>query len=269
MKKALILDVDGTLVGAGGDIDTDIVDALQCVAPAIQIVLASGRPLFGVQKITVILKIDCPVIAFNGAVTSIPHVGVVERYPLPRSALLEIWNTVLTAGRYQAIFVYGEHYWAAFGDEIATAEEAAIIGRAPLIRVASIPNEPALDLGQIYKVSVICLDVDAWTRQARSPFDKRSTEWNASRSSPRYVEFVADAVSKAHGVQILRRHLGFSYVVSVGDGYNDLSLFDVSDRSYAMSWAPLPIRKRASATLPSSRALALLIRSLISDKVGC
>ncbi len=68
------------------------------------------------------------------------------------------------------------------------------------------------------------------------------------KSDPRFLEIVPKGINKGTAVQALCRHYGIEKcnVMSIGDYYNDLDMFEASGISVAMANAPDDIKSRVS-----------------------
>jgi 5-amino-6-(5-phospho-D-ribitylamino)uracil phosphatase len=66
-----------------------------------------------------------------------------------------------------------------------------------------------------------------------------------------FFEVFSATASKANAALYLKKHLGADKLISFGDNYNDISLFQVSDFCYATANAKQQLKDIASATIDS------------------
>lgn len=262
MSLAVILDVDGTLVEGGGRVGPVLVSALQEVRERHHAILASARPLFGVQPVKDEIGFDCAAIGFNGAIAYLPGSGVIARSPLDAQALTELWHTVRHLSEGSAVFVYTDEQWHGYGAPAAIAFEQQVVHTAPAMFSASFPTAPPEDITPVYKVTVVAPTIALWREHCDQLTSAGEDRWQTSRSSPQYTEVVARGISKATPLKGLRPALNISSIVAVGDGNNDLPLFAVADHAIAMAWAPPEVRAAASEIARSHSELATLLRAL-------
>ncbi len=86
---------------------------------------------------------------------------------------------------------------------------------------------------------------------------------NATSEKILYVDSIDDSrykflmimnqdAEKGKGVQFLKNYVGATHLTSFGDQLNDLSMFEVSDESYATENADKAIKEKATAVLRSN-----------------
>lgn len=67
-----------------------------------------------------------------------------------------------------------------------------------------------------------------------------------------YLEFSSKEASKKNAVLWLKEKYNIDKIVSFGDNYNDLSMFEISDECYAVSNAKEDVKKAATAVIDSN-----------------
>ena len=77
-------------------------------------------------------------------------------------------------------------------------------------------------------------------------------EANTNAPENRYTEIFSYFSSKGKALLFLKEHLQLEWVYSIGDGQNDLSLFEVSDFSMAMGNGHKDCKEKANVILPSN-----------------
>ncbi len=77
-------------------------------------------------------------------------------------------------------------------------------------------------------------------------------------------------VSKGTALNFIAEHSGVAMAdtVAVGDWFNDLPMFEVAGRSYAMQQAPDEVKKRVTATLPESSESGGGIARVVRETFG-
>lgn len=88
----------------------------------------------------------------------------------------------------------------------------------------------------------------------------------AVRSGEKYLDVVANGVSKGDGVTMLARKLGIEHgkIIAVGDNMNDISMLEAAGISYAVSNGEEAVKKIAKYSAPSNNedAIAYIIEHL-------
>lgn len=257
--NALVLDVDGTIVGARGTLIPVIKTALEMVWDRLAVILASGRPASGVRYIQSQLGRDGAFIALNGAVLGDAHGRVTAAsQELPKAVVAAIRDVRMNFGESVCgVFAYSSERWLAEGTRPAIRTEALATRSEPEVCV---DERVVLGFPSI-KMTVICRDEgtrDRFCRQLRRRVG-HSCEIEGSKAG--YVEITRAGVSKGKALVSLIRREGWERVVSVGDGANDVSMFKVSSASYAMPWASAEAKLAAGKVIarPGHSSLARLI----------
>ncbi|ENH95760.1 HAD superfamily hydrolase [Gracilibacillus halophilus YIM-C55.5] len=78
--------------------------------------------------------------------------------------------------------------------------------------------------------------------------DQFGSEIESYLSDPRCVDIVPKGVSKAEGLKQLATHLSIDpmEIAVIGDSYNDIPMFEMTQTSFAMASAPAPVQDKAS-----------------------
>jgi hydroxymethylpyrimidine pyrophosphatase-like HAD family hydrolase len=157
------------------------------------------------------------------------------------------------------------HYYSGFdwftGPNVNAGREAANIGFHPSLG-------PDVDgCLKLHKIMIVAAPsrlgaVDAWLRGQSLPLV-------ASRSSIDYLEITASAATKGSAMLALanRFSLDLTRCIAIGDGDNDLSLFDVCGTGVAMANASERLRAAADVTIGANddNGVHLYISKLFSD----
>ncbi len=247
--KLLALDIDGTLLrwvsGSGtvhGDVSTPVRDAVhRAVDAGAHIVLSSGRSAHGMTPIADQLGLPREgmdrlwVVASNG--------GVVFRYPE-----LEVVHEETFDARDAVAAVLREH-----PDALVGVEERGIGYRV---------NRPFPDgelNGQMFVETVEQIVAEPVSRVIIRDPEATAEDFLdlARRTGLHGTDYVVGwtawmdlspvGVSKASGLQFVADQLGVdaSDALAIGDGRNDLEMFDWAGRSVAMGQAVAEVRNRA------------------------
>ncbi len=223
--KLIAIDIDGTLVNNNREITPEVFEAVQkAKAAGVKIVIATGRPLLGVQNILEALNLlDAGdyVITYNGALVQATATG--EAFidePLTYDDYLDIemesrrlktplhsitMSTVYTHNRNISKYTINEAYITGLPLKYRTAEEMA---KHEIIKMMYIDDPDKLD---------------ATIAKLPQRFRERYT---IVKSTPFYLEILNKNASKGLAVQHLAEKLGISYeeTMAIGDEENDRSM---------------------------------------------
>jgi Cof subfamily protein (haloacid dehalogenase superfamily) len=259
-KPFIALDVDGTLVDQSGRMARPVVQALRKLAGSWEIVLASGRPLAGLEHVVAALEVEALLVGLNGAVIQDRN----RRHrllspPISRELQAFIFEDVLGEPPPDAIFIHDARSWCAWGDSRTVTREHLLVRAAPHLLVSCRPRflKGALKITIVERSPKRRANIEA--KLALRP------ELSVQSSNPSYIEVSPPGVSKAIGLRALLRDRPGSRLVAVGDGMNDVPMFAVADCSYAMPSAPPAVKTAASFVLAQRgrRSLAGVLQSCL------
>ena len=234
--KLIAIDIDGTLVNNNREITPEVFEAVQkAKAAGVKIVIATGRPLLGVQNILEALNLlDAGdyVITYNGALVQTTATG--EAFidePLTYDDYLDIemesrrlktplhsitMSTVYTHNRNISKYTINEAYITGLPLKYRTAEEMA---KHEIIKMMYIDDPDKLD---------------ATIAKLPQRFRERYT---IVKSTPFYLEILNKNASKGLAVQHLAEKLGISYeeTMAIGDEENDRSMLEAVGNPVVMA----------------------------------
>lgn len=253
--KLIAIDIDGTLVNNNREITPEVFEAVQkAKAAGVKIVIATGRPLLGVQNILEALNLldeGDYVITYNGALVQATATG--EAFidePLTYDDYLDIemesrrlktplhsitMSTVYTHNRNISKYSVNEAYITGLPLKYRTAEEMA---KHEIIKMMYIDDPDKLD------VTIAKLP---------QRFRERYT---IVKSTPFYLEILNKNASKGLAVQHLAEKLGISYeeTMAIGDEENDRSMLEAVGNPVVMANGNPELKKIAKYITKSNEA---------------
>lgn len=248
-RVSLVLsDVDGTLLTEDKVLTERARAAVRALhAEGIRFAITSGRPPRGMRMLFDPLELDTPVAGFNGGVFTTPDLTVLEQKTLPFS---------LGAEAVSHIRRHGLDPWVYTGDDwLVTDPEAPHVAR----ETRTVQFDPTVtddlqsSIGQAIKIVGVSDDYDAVEQceaEVRSALGDHAA---ASRSQPYYLDVTHRDANKGAVVEHLSRTLGvpFDEIVTIGDGANDILMFERSGFSVAMGNAAEDVKKAATKVTAS------------------
>lgn len=236
--RLVALDIDGTLALAGSIPDVTVAAVQDVVAKAHHVVLATGRSLVGVAPIIKRLGLRRGrVICSNGAVTAwingsrlvIEDAVRFDAGPALQRATDALPEALL------ATEVLGMGYRVS-----ARFPAGTLNGRQQVVE-----RERDLWDAPTTRAVVHAPDVAVLARELRW-FDVTATP--ASTSGPGdWLDVTPPNISKATALEAVRRRVRVApeHTIAVGDGHNDLPMFEWAARAVAMGHAPADVRAAA------------------------
>ena len=164
---------------------------------------------------------------------------VLDEHVVERDASLEISSIARSMGC--AVFAYdrdrwhideGQHYWAQ-SERTATGLDGVMTDIVGFLKTH-----------RANKMLAACTDPDAINMLERRLNKELSESIDCFTSSPLFLEILPKGVNKGTAIDVLCSHYGIekSNVMSIGDYYNDIDMFNASGLSVAMANAPKEIR---------------------------
>ncbi len=243
--KALVLDLDGTLMTSNNQITAKTRDAIIKIQQSgVKIILASGRPTHGLLKATEILalkKYGGYLLAYNGGrIIDVKNNKIIFDSYLDLRTINDLFdqsrklNTHLLA--YTDNFIITQDY-----DKYIMIESQ--INDLPVVKVSDFKTE-------VKEKSVKCLMTGDDLHLANVEKIMKETYQNRlsiSRSMPYFLEFMSEGIAKGNCLKILLDYLKIDKdeVIACGDGYNDINLIEAVGFGVAMANGCQPIKEKA------------------------
>jgi Cof subfamily protein (haloacid dehalogenase superfamily) len=261
----IALDIDGILVDRKGILYPSIKVALQNQWPKAHFVLISGRPPAGIEYVLRQLDRDGYYIALNGGLI-LAGIGKrpLKSFNIPRHTVHTLIGATAESRKRRdilSVFGYTSTEWLAWGVLEAIHEEEKVTDCKAFI----VKNVDSLIVDNMIKLVLVCRDDLSWHRVARQ-LKTHSDRFEVTQSRPFYIEITSIETSKGIALEYLANKVKFAAVISVGDGENDIPLFEVSDCSFTVPTAHRDLQKEASCVInePVDENLARLINILLS-----
>ena len=246
MYKAIVLDLDGTLTNDAKEVTPKVKAALMAAQErGVRVVLASGRPTYGIQKIADELEIgrhDGYVMAFNGGrVCRWSDKEVIFEQKLRPEYVPTLYDAAMAAGC--EILTYQGEGIATTETENKYVRHEAFINKMPLVRYDDFVNQVEHPINK-------CLIVGDPKPLAELEQHMKETmrgEMDFYRSAAFFLECVPLGIDKAASLDMLLSQLGIKReeTIAVGDGYNDLSMIRYAGLGVAMANAAREVQDAA------------------------
>jgi Cof subfamily protein (haloacid dehalogenase superfamily) len=231
MISAVVSDVDGTLVTNDKTLTTRTKAAVASLrAQDIAFAIISSRPPRGLRMLIDPLEITTPVVGFNGGLVTTPAFAPLTQHLMSSAAARQ---TI------ELIDAHGAQVWVFRGEDWLTRDPAGhyvgleqkTIGYGP-----TVVEDFGRALDAACKIVAVSDDFDLLTRleqQARVALSERAT---IARSQLYYLDFTHPLANKGVALSELAQLLGVpeNEIAVIGDGGNDIAMFERSGLSIAM-----------------------------------
>ncbi|WP_226666560.1 Cof-type HAD-IIB family hydrolase [Metabacillus litoralis] len=243
--KMIVLDLDDTLLRDDHTISNVTKDALmKAQENGVKVVLASGRPTYGMKHIAKELALDeygSFILSFNGG----KIINCKTNEEMFSSALSpEAMKQLFTISRREGVFIH-----TYVGDEIITEDEnpyttiESELTGLPIKIVNSFVDEVKVPV-----VKALMVDHQDKLKLVEEKLQNELEDFSVMRSKPFFLEFTEKGVTKGTSLDQLIKSCDIKReeVIAIGDSYNDLSMIEFAGLGVAMGNAPEDIKKIAN-----------------------
>jgi Cof subfamily protein (haloacid dehalogenase superfamily) len=246
--RLIVVDVDGTLIGASRSISPGVRYAVNAATQrGIQVVLCTGRPEFGTRRYVEELALPGFHIFDAGAYIADPFTeAVLYQHGIERSLAQRFLDYARQANLHIEVYVGSKYYVERENDHSRIHVE--VMNHRPI--VANLNEVIARE--QVTKMEIITLSEaeNASVRELADHFaDEVELGWaTAPGTTAGFINVMAKGVSKGEAVLRLADYLAIpiAQVMGVGDGMNDEPMLRVVGVSVAMGDAPEQLKSQAT-----------------------
>lgn len=243
--KMIVLDLDDTLLRDDHTISDRTKDALMKAQEiGVKVVLASGRPTYGMRPIAQELKLEqfgSFILSFNGGkIINCSSEEEMFSSTLSPEAIHKLFKISVR----EEVFIH-----TYLGDEIITQDsnpftdiEATLTG----LPIKVVPN--FIEAVNEPVVKSLMVGPPEQLKDVESKLQKEfEEEFSIMRSKPYFLEFTEKGVTKGTSLNQLIQNCGIKRedVIAIGDSYNDLSMIEFAGLGVAMGNAPDDIKEVA------------------------
>jgi Cof subfamily protein (haloacid dehalogenase superfamily) len=248
--SAVISDVDGTLVTD----DKVLTPRAQAAAAALRangivFSIISSRPPRGLSMLLKPLGITTPVGCFNGGALATPDLAVIAEHLLSRETARRALD-MLDARRAQVWIFSGQDWLLRRSDRPYVGLEQRTVGFPPTMVE---DFDPALET--VVKIVGVSTDFELLAeceRDLRASLVDRAT---VVRSQPYYLDITHPLANKGAALSEMAKLLDvpLAEIAVIGDGSNDVAMFERGGLSIAMGNASPEVQRAADFVTDSNR----------------
>ena len=240
--KLIAVDMDGTLLNDASEITKRTLHAIEeARKKGVLFSVSTGRPIQGIKKFNNLLKLKCPVIAYNGAMLADPNTDEVI---FEKSLENKEAKKILEFGKIKntAMCIWSNHKLYVNVLNERTQAYKSLHGVEPIL---------TYDMEKLLENKITKIlwydkieNISKWQEELlKEDFSKTML----CTSKPYFLEFFNSKVSKALTLERLAKlyNIKREEIIAVGDGYNDLSMIEYAGLGAAMENADERVKKRA------------------------
>ena len=239
----VISDVDGTLIDRHKVLTEQTLAAVAKLQQAkIRFAITSARPPFGLKNIVNTLKLQQPFGSFNGGTILTPDWEIIDRTPLPPQTIPDLISTIESYGL--DVWLNSDRHWYLknlHGVHVAHHRDSLQFEPTVINSYGDIEAE-------ICKIVGVGADFTAVAQCEAAIQQEFGTRLSATRSQAYYLDVTHPDANKGMVVKKLARLLAIPQeeIVTIGDNYNDILMFEQSGISIAMGNASQEVRQKAT-----------------------
>lgn len=236
--KLMVLDVDGTLTDEEGRVSPENVSAVRAtLAAGVGVVLATGRPLQGVEPICRELGLSGPLILTGGSLILFGTEVWLEEYLTPED-LRRVFEHGLTTGN-MAMFAFQPEiveYW--LPPDIDGSWILSVLDSFGLHRRLDVRTLHDLPLERVNKAAY--MGNELVVAQALNTWPEELDHLNRGRSYPHVCEINGASANKGRALSVVCNRLGISpsEVLAIGDGETDLPMLRLAGKAVFIARSP-------------------------------
>ena len=241
MKRIVFSDLDGTLITSDLRITPATLGAVRGLKEnGIPFVIVSARSPRGIESVMKEYGIQCPVIAFNGALILDENREHIYTKGIPKDKAAAIIDFMERGGYDTAWCVYAFDQWLVkdVTDPRIEGEMSAVKAEARNGTVRDVAGE------EVHKIMCICNPKESL--RLEKDLKAAFPEETVVRSSDILIEIVHGAVSKSAAVERFCRRLGLTpeQAVAFGDNDNDVDMLECVGTGILMGNAREELKRR-------------------------
>ncbi len=257
MKTLYISDLDGTLLDntpKTSDFTNDTINFL--INNGMCISYATARSLITAKKVTKGLNFAYPLVVHNGTFIVNTDGEILHKNIFNKNDAEDILNTILDEGLSPVVFslINGEQKFSYLKNKVNKPTNDFLEDRIKDPRNRAVETIEDLFSGEIYYFTLIG-DEDKTKKLYNLFKDKYQCYFQRDMYSNEYwLEITDKSATKANAVKQLAQLLLCDSIVAYGDGINDLELFSIADKAYAVENAEKLLKEKATEIISSNIA---------------
>jgi len=251
MIAALISDVDGTLVTKAKVLTDRAIRAVAALrAKAIEFTIISSRPPRGLQTLIAPLKLTHPIVGFNGGIIARPDLSIITQHLIAPDVAHRAVDLMKARGADVWVFSAGEWFVTNPSAPHIDTEMRAIQFGPTLVDDFGDRLNAANKIVGVSENHAMLAEAET---SVRSEIGDDAT---VVRSQLYYLDVTHPEANKGAAVKALAKLLSVPMrdVAVIGDGSNDVAMFEIAELSIAMGNAAPEVQAKATYVTDTNEA---------------
>ncbi len=267
-KKLIALDIDGTITEKfSHTIPDSTIRLIKEIKNYSYITLVTGRMYSSSILAALVLDIDLPMIAYQGAFVVYPKTGeFLSKLLLDFDTAKEIIKFVIDRGF--DINIFSESTVYTVRDNQKTRNYSSSFKVSFYVRrdILNILEKTKTDLAKLQ-----IIDTEERIKKLEVEIRKNFPQVGILKSFANFLEVVNKNVSKARALELLMRKYGVERkdLIAVGDSYNDIDMIEYAGIGVAMGNAPDELKEVADYIAPpvSEKGVEYVLRKFVMEDI--
>jgi Cof subfamily protein (haloacid dehalogenase superfamily) len=240
--RLVIADVDGTLLTPDKLLTSRARAAVRALTDAgIRFTITSGRPPQGLTMLIDELRLAEPIAPFNGGMLVEPDLSVIRERPIAAALVHPVQDLLMRHG--VDVWVYTDSEWfvrSSHGPHVEHEERAVKVAATVVASFDDVSD-------RVIKIVGVTDDGGAMSRCSKEMHDTYGRSVSATQSQSYYLDVTHPDANKGEVVSVLSTLLAIptAEIAAIGDGPNDVLMFERSGVSIAMGNAAPDVQRAA------------------------
>lgn len=244
MIKMIISDLDGTLLSIENKVQDDDIKAIKAALESgIDFCLASGRKDIDIQAVAAMIGAKFHRVSQNGAFVFSSDNKELHRMTFDPLIARKLYERIVDEDVITILSTIDKEYVEVKDEVIYKIEERLF---SPIIEEKELKEK----LGKsIHASKIIINGADNKIRQLQKELlQSFANELDTYISEAHILDIMPKNISKGNAIKILLEHTGIlpQQIAAIGDSYNDIPMFQLTNNSFAMSSAHPDVKKEAN-----------------------
>lgn len=259
MSTLYVSDLDGTLLNSNQEISQYSLKTInRLIDCGLMFTYATARSFSSAYNITKEIHLKIPIATYNGAFLINPNDGkIIEACLLDSNKIAPIFSLIQSLSLYPLVysFINGEEKvsWVRGCENAGTANY--LKSRKGDKRFRAVSDYYELFKGDIFYITIIGNMQEI--SSINNLFSKNShlcyhVQEDIYNKGEYWLEIFRNDATKKHAVEKLKKYTNAERVVCFGDNINDIPMFSVSDKCYAVSNANKKLIELATEIIESN-----------------
>lgn len=238
--RMIATDLDGTLLAGKSNLPEENIKALQrAMEKGVRVVLSSGRIIEAMTFLSEKIKVNAPLICYNGAMVYDPGSDeILYGKTIPCETAVKVLREIEKTGVHVQACPGRSYYFPEYNNWTAYYEDKV----GPKGQPVHMPLSEWLTQ-DVYKF--LCLGENHLIEKLARDLAPMFPDVSFIKSAEWHLEVVAKGVDKFDGLKFLGESMGIAQeeIMAFGDEHNDLGMLDYAGQGYLMDNAPANINR--------------------------